>query len=134
MLDKGLNIEIISMGIREDGRLADNLPNVTVHNVPRAYRFRLHTKLSSGIDFLMQYQRPKDIARYRWLREKLKEISPELLHVHFAGEAAEWAHALALDIGLPCTSACSRHVQASPIFHYHPQISPNPNHLSLCNA
>ena len=44
LLDKGLNIEIISMGIREDGRLADNLPNVTVHNVPRAYRFSIAHK------------------------------------------------------------------------------------------
>ena len=101
LVDNGFHIKIIRMGSRADGLLADMLPNVTVTTVPRAYRFRMYADTSPGIAFLTQHQRLKDIARYRWLREHIKKDPPSLIHAHFAGEAAEWAHALSLDLGIP---------------------------------
>ena len=101
LVEQGAQIQIVSMGSREDGQLADMLPNVPVTHVPRAYWLRFKSSSSPGIAFLKAHQRPKDIARYRWFRAQMKRLRPSLLHIHFAGEAAEWGHALTLDLGIP---------------------------------
>lgn len=95
-------IHIVSMGRRGDGHKADQLPNVTTTFVPRARRHRYYFSKTSGVHFLKQHQRSKDIARYRWLRDKMAELAPDVIHAHFAGEAAEWAYALQIDLGIPC--------------------------------
>ena len=88
LVDNGFHIKIIRMGSREDGLLADMLPNVTVTTVPRAYRFRMYADTSPGIAFLTQHQRLKDIARYRWLREHLLERQQNgLTHLHSIWES-----------------------------------------------
>ena len=102
LVDSGVKITIVAMGPRSDGQFADNLPDVPVITVPRAYWFRLHQSSSLGTEFLERHQRPKDIARYRWLKQQVSNLKPDLIHVHFAGEAAEWGHALTLDLGIPC--------------------------------
>ena len=59
------------------------------------------SKETPGSRWLSQHQRPKDVARYRWFQNALPPT--DRIHIHFAGEAAEWAHALFIDHQIPYT-------------------------------
>jgi colanic acid/amylovoran biosynthesis glycosyltransferase len=65
---------------------------------------------------LEDHQRPKDVARLPWLAQRLDGF--DAIHVHFAGEAAEWAHALHLDTGIPYTVM----VHATDLFRPRPSL------------
>lgn len=96
----GVSATVASLGVRADAALAPPSP-VPVLEVPRRPLSPLLRRTSPGEAALRAWQRPKDARRYAWLRDHLPEV--DHVHVHFAGEAAEWAYALSADHGLPYT-------------------------------
>lgn len=102
----GVPAEVLRLGARADGALrAAPLP-APVHEAPRSpwtWRWRWAAP-TAGQRFVAAHQRPKDALRYRATLEALRRRGPPpMVHVHFAGEAAEWAEALRRDLGLPWT-------------------------------
>lgn len=99
MLELGVDVEIATLGRREDGIVQDDLPNCPVHFIPRAATRYLRPICSHGQRWLQNHQRRKDVQR---LPELIKLATGfDHIHVHFAGEAAEFAHALWLDCATP---------------------------------
>ncbi len=97
----GWRVTVAALGTRDDGATSDRLPDVPVLRVPRrplAGRLRAPTV---GQQALRDWQRAKDAARLPWLAERIRDV--DRVHVHFAGEAAEWAWALRRDGGPPYT-------------------------------
>jgi glycosyltransferase involved in cell wall biosynthesis len=90
LLERGVEVEAVAIGSREDGSLQDELPDVRVHRPPRgAWAWgKVHL-------------RPKDAARAVWVGELARRIGVDRLHAHFAGEAAEWARVAASVAGVP---------------------------------
>ncbi|MGB0640457.1 MAG: glycosyltransferase family 4 protein, partial [Myxococcota bacterium] len=86
---------------RDDGVDSNPLPDCPTIHIPRRPLRGIMAKETPGSRWLTQHQRPKDVARYRWLQRSLPIT--DRVHVHFAGEAAEWAYALFLDHGIPYT-------------------------------
>lgn len=99
--ERGIQLLIARIGPRADGDLVPPqlLPKAPLLEPPRRPWTNPWRRRSPGERWLEAHQREKDIGRYRWLREHLPAL--DRAHVHFAGEAAEWAYALQLDIGLP---------------------------------
>jgi hypothetical protein len=91
----GCDVTILALGERADGRLQRQLPDVAVLR-PSHWGLR---RESAGARFLDLHQRPKDVRRLPWMARRAEAY--DRIHVHFAGEAAEVAHALHLDIGIP---------------------------------
>ena len=99
---RGYHISIASMGSRADGMLSDALPQADVLSIPRRpLKGRLNQQ-GAGAVWLRQHQRPKDVARFSWLVQAIQNRFDHI-HVHFAGEAAEFAHAVFLETGIPYT-------------------------------
>jgi len=115
-LSTDLEIVIASMGRRADGALAKALPTVEVLDVPRRSMRGWLRPETEGQRWLREHQRPKDAARLPWLAHRLREFAR--IHVHFAGEAAEWAVALKYDLGLPFTMM----VHAVDLFRPRPSL------------
>lgn len=101
LLAAGEELRVARLGTRSDGALAPPVAGLRVLEVPRRPLAGLLGRASPGEAWLARHQRPKDVRRLTWLRGQLAGV--ERIHVHFAGEAAEWAHALHLDTGLPYT-------------------------------
>lgn len=99
--DPDVDIHIAALGTRADGTLQDRLPQARVLTVPRRPLQGRLQRSTTGQQWLRSHQRPKDVARLPWLTARAREM--DHIHVHFAGEAAEWAHALHLDTGIPYT-------------------------------
>lgn len=105
----GIDPVVVSMGMRADADLLPPSahPEVPVWSLPRRplERFLPGRRPSAGERFLREHQRRRDAARLPWLRARISQASPSVdrIHVHFAGEAAELAHALWLDLGVPYT-------------------------------
>lgn len=97
----GIEVVIAALGERADGALLDRPPTAEVLRVPRRPLSGLLRRDTPGMRWLRDHQRPKDVARLPWLAARARDF--DRIHVHFAGEAAEWAHALHLDLGLPYT-------------------------------
>lgn len=103
---------VLRLGARSDGAtLGLQAPAVPILDPPGglpwlAAALRAPTRGQAAVG---AWQRPKDARRYRAaleaLRPQLDDI--DVIHAHFAGEAAEWAAALATDTGLPWT--CTAH-------------------------
>jgi colanic acid/amylovoran biosynthesis glycosyltransferase len=113
----GEDICIASMGSREDGRISEDLPQLPVYRIPRRPLTGRLGKPGPGVLWLRKYQRPKDAARLPWLVSQIRG-KVDLVHVHFAGEAAELAHALHLELGLPYTVM----VHATDLFKPRPSL------------
>ncbi len=94
----GHEVQIARLGQRPDGRLAEELPQVPVHDIPRR-SLRGLVPFSAAQRQVAAWQRPKDAARLGPLRHLARGF--DRVHVHFAGEAAELAWALKQDLGLP---------------------------------
>jgi colanic acid/amylovoran biosynthesis glycosyltransferase len=90
----GCDVTILALGDRADGRLQRQLPDVPVLR-PSHWGLR---RESAGARWLDLHQRPKDVRRLAWMARKAAAF--DRIHVHFAGEAAEVAHALHLDLGI----------------------------------
>ncbi|MEC8424426.1 MAG: glycosyltransferase family 4 protein, partial [Myxococcota bacterium] len=88
-------------------------PVLTVPRRPLAGRLRSPT---AGMRWLAAVQRRKDASRLPWLAARLGDV--DRIHVHFAGEAAEWACALRRDGGPPYTVT----VHASDLFKPRPSL------------
>lgn len=99
----GVDVVIAALGERADGDLQDEAPQAPVLRVPRAGSAAAWLRPSAGQRWLAARQRPKDARRLPWLRQQVERLAISHVHAHFGGEAAEWAHALWLDLGLPYT-------------------------------
>jgi colanic acid/amylovoran biosynthesis glycosyltransferase len=116
MLQVGIGVRIAAMGSREDGALARDLPAAPVLAIPRRPLTGRLARSTPGMRWLASQQRPKDAARLPWLAARAAEV--DLVHVHFAGEAAEWACALRRDGGPPYTVT----VHAADLFKPRPSL------------
>jgi colanic acid/amylovoran biosynthesis glycosyltransferase len=101
LVKRGVDVTIASMGSRDDGAPSNPLPECPTIRIPRRPLRGILSKETPGSRWLGQHQRTKDVARYRWFQHSLPMT--DRVHVHFAGEAAEWAYALFLDHGIPYT-------------------------------
>jgi glycosyltransferase involved in cell wall biosynthesis len=113
----GIDVSVATLGTRPDGALQDMVPEVPIHRVPRRPLGWQLRKMSPGQRWLTTHQRRKDAARLPGLSRIA--ASMDRIHVHFAGEAAELAHALHLDLGLPYTVM----VHATDLFKPRPSLS-----------
>jgi glycosyltransferase involved in cell wall biosynthesis len=95
VLRAGCEVTILALGRRADGRIQRQLPDVPVLRPPR-WGLR---RSSEGSRWLALHQRPKDTRALSWMARRAESF--DRIHVHFAGEAAEVAHALHLDVGIP---------------------------------
>ncbi|MEC7987161.1 MAG: glycosyltransferase family 4 protein [Myxococcota bacterium] len=107
---QGANIEVFALSKREDGHHQTRLPNVPVHYIPKSRWRRMLGAKTTGMHWLTQHQRPKDVCKIPWLLKRIESF--DHIHVHFAGEAAEVAHALWIDKRIPY----SLHVHAVDLF------------------
>ncbi len=112
----GVSVGVASLGEREDGRVQDELPHVPVFPVPRRALRGLLGPQSPGERWLAGRQRPRDAARLPDLAEHAAGF--DHVHVHFAGEAAEFALALRMDLGL----SYSVTVHATDLFRPRPSL------------
>lgn len=114
--DPGVSIAIAALGSRADGALQDELPMVEVLRVPRRPLTGRLSRETAGQRWLSMHQRDKDAARLPWLAKQAARF--DHIHVHFAGEAAEFAHALHLDLGIPYSVM----VHATDLFRPRPSL------------
>ncbi len=113
---RGVHVVVASLGTRPDGRLADHLPGISVLRVPRhPFTGRLSPP-TAGMRWLAAQQRPKDVARLPWIASRARHF--HRLHVHFAGEAAEMARAIHMDLGIPYSVT----VHAADLFRPRPSF------------
>ena len=116
--ERGIEIQIAALGKRPDGDLHENLPTVPVLRVPRRPLTGRLRVPGVGVQWLAQHQRAKDAARLPWLLRHIQEQFDHI-HVHFAGEAAEWAHAIWLETQIPYSVM----VHASDLFKPRPSLN-----------
>jgi hypothetical protein len=83
LMEAGHVLRCFPIGAREDG---DELPGWPVQRPPRWARLR---PLPSEAEPMLAWQPRKRLAEAAWVADQLEP--DEHLHVHFAGEAAEWA-------------------------------------------
>lgn len=116
LVARGVAVTVAALGERPDGRLQDEPPDAPLMRVPRRPLTGRLSKHTEGMAWLARHQRKKDVARLPWLARRLKHF--DRIHVHFAGEAAEWAKALHLDTGVPYTVT----VHANDVFRPRPAM------------
>ena len=116
MLQAGIDVRVAAIGTRGDGALARDLPPAPFLAIPRRPLTGRLRRATPGMRWLAAQQRPKDAARLPWLAAQAADV--DLVHVHFAGEAAEWACALRRDGGPPYTVT----VHAADLFKPRPSL------------
>jgi glycosyltransferase involved in cell wall biosynthesis len=111
MVALGVDVHAVGLGARADGAMQDELPPVEVVRPPSGLGSL--PLVSAGLSaasssqgrkawaWLRAHLRPKDAARALWLASHAREIGVDRIHVHFAGEACEWAHGAASILGVP---------------------------------
>lgn len=124
-LDPSVSVHIAALGTRDDGARPDRLPDAPVLRVPRRPLAGRLQRATAGMRWLAQHQRAKDAARLPWLARRIGGV--DRLHVHFAGEAAEWAHALWLDCGVPYSVM----VHAVDLFRPRPSLATVLQHADM---
>ena len=110
------DIEIFALSKREDGKYQTRLPDVPIHYIPKSRWRRFVQKQTTGMQWLNQHQRTKDVCKIPWLTKQISRF--DHIHVHFAGEAAEIAHALWMDSQIPY----SLHIHAVDLFCPRPSL------------
>lgn len=124
---RGVEVVVAALGQRADGALADELPEVQVVRPPRGLsRARALPALLQALGgegsraraWLSQHQRPKEVLGALWLARWARAQRFDRIHVHFAGEAAEVAHAMGLVTGLPWSVT----VHAADLFKPRPSL------------
>lgn len=104
LLRRGVDVEAVAWGTRSDGVLQNEAPT---WNVVRPPSGRRALELGRGLRFvgktagLLAGFRPKDALRVLWLADHLQRVGADRVHVHFAGEAAEWTRAACRLAGVP---------------------------------
>ncbi len=105
LLDRGHDLSAVAIGPREAGaelpswrlRYPPSYPQVLAASA--AVLARSAGRQASS--WLSKHQSPKQVAKALWAAASLRE--GEGIHCHFAGEAAEWAYAAKLALGVPYT-------------------------------
>jgi len=116
LVARGIAVTIAALGARPDGRLQDEPPDAPVEMVPRRPLVGRLSKKSAGMKWLTRHQRAKDVQRLPWVTRLARRF--DRIHVHFGGEAAELAHAIHLDTGIPYTVT----VHAVDLFRPRPSL------------
>lgn len=105
LLDRGHDLSAVAIGPREAGA---KLPTWRLQYPPDyaqvlAASARLLTTRGGrqARSWLAEHQSAKQVAKALWAASSLRE--GEGIHCHFAGEAAEWAYAAKLALGVPYT-------------------------------
>lgn len=105
LLDRGHDLSAVAIGPREAGA---ELPTWRLRYPPAypqvlAASARMLTQRGGrqARSWLGQHQSAKQVAKALWAASSLRE--GEGIHCHFAGEAAEWAYAAKLALGVPYT-------------------------------
>jgi colanic acid/amylovoran biosynthesis glycosyltransferase len=111
LTDRGVSVHVAAIGEREDGALQDELPDVPVIRPPRglstgAVLPALAQMLGSPTarrqwQWLRERYPAKVAARVMWLAREAQGRGVVRIHAHFAGEAAEWAYAVADILQIP---------------------------------
>ena len=116
LVARGVAVTIAALSARSDGRLQDEPPDAPVEMVPRRPLVGRLSRRTDGMRWLERHQRPKDVQRLPWITRLARRF--DRVHVHFGGEAAELAHALHLDTGVPYTVT----VHAVDLFRPRPSL------------
>jgi colanic acid/amylovoran biosynthesis glycosyltransferase len=99
LLARGHALRVLAMASRADGAANPDLPRWTLDRPPR---FPIRLALApEAMSWLAKYQRRRSVARAMWAAATMED--GEGIHVHFAGVAGEWAHAIHLARGTPYT-------------------------------
>lgn len=98
LLKRGHSVRAVSWEAREPG---DELPEWTLTHPPGRAQLVSHVPrlLGEGARWLSRHQRQKRVLQALWFAHGLSE--GEVVHAHFAGEAAEWARLAWLEVGAP---------------------------------
>lgn len=101
---RGHTVVVFSLGSRADGAGLDPVPGLEVWSAPRGWR-RLGTARGLAASVLSGEMGPtgrlKDAAVRAWVVRRAVAWGVQRIHAHFAGEAAQWAQAVAADCGVP---------------------------------
>lgn len=94
LVKRGFEITVFSVGTRPDGDLQDELPSVDLvrpSNYLMIALFLLPSlpSIIGQLIWLLKRFKFKDALKALWLVHKARSF--DRIHVHFAGEAAEWA-------------------------------------------
>lgn len=99
LLDQGVEVVVAALGRRADGALQAEPTRAPVLHVPdRPLAGRLSAP-GPGQRWLATWRGTRDAARLPWLLRRVADV--DRVHAHFAGGAAEWARAVALQTGRP---------------------------------
>jgi len=99
LVARGHQVIVAALGRRADGALQVEPPSAPILAIPRHPLTGRLARQSPGQAWLHQVRGKRDADRLPWLLARVRGI--DRVHAHFAGGAAEWAHAIALDTGLP---------------------------------
>ena len=105
LLRRGVKVDAVAWGSRDDGALQDELPAWSVARPPRGFRTTAllpslrHLADRRGREAFVAIPRAKDGLRALWLADHARGY--DRVHAHFAGEAAEVARAAAAIAGKP---------------------------------
>ncbi|HCH64534.1 MAG TPA: hypothetical protein DFR83_17135, partial [Deltaproteobacteria bacterium] len=116
LVARGVEVVVAALGSRPDGELQDEPPDAPVQMVPRRPLVGRLSKPTAGMQWLSKHQRSKDVQRLPWIQRLARKF--DRIHVHFAGEAAELAHAIHRNCGLPYTVT----VHAVDLFRPRPSL------------
>ena len=123
LMARGVKVEIRALGERADGVIQDQLPDVPTHRPVHGIRGSLRRafRRTRGVRPLGPWARcrldRKSCARIELFSARLHRRNFDRVHAHFAGEAAEWASALAEQWNVPFSVT----VHANDLFR--PRIS-----------
>jgi colanic acid/amylovoran biosynthesis glycosyltransferase len=111
LLRRGISAEVVALGQRPDARWAPPSA-VPVLRPPRG-RGTLalvppltalsRAEVRAVVRWASRHLRPRDVARALWVAEQGALRGWSRLHVHFAGEAVEWARVAAAALSVPYT-------------------------------
>lgn len=110
LLAHGVTVTGVAWGSRADGAAQDRLPPWSIATPPSgwaaaralpALRHLTGARGRAAMRDLSRTTRPKDALRALWLADHAIARGADRLHVHFAGEVAEWTRAAARIAGVP---------------------------------
>lgn len=100
---RGIEVDVVAIGSRADGA---GLPDDGVVRPPAAPVTSAVRRLADAdgrrvLAWLARQVRPRQAARAAWVAELGARRGWQRVHAHFAGEASEWAAAVAEILGIP---------------------------------
>jgi glycosyltransferase involved in cell wall biosynthesis len=99
---RGVRVDVVALGRRSDGAWADRLPDLEVIRPPRApLAASWWLRPGAHLGWLADQQSRRRAVRAAWVGRQARLRGWDRIHVHFAGEAAEWARVAAALAGIP---------------------------------